>query len=635
VERLRLRRLAAPLLALALVTSAAGCTSSRHTGSSTTTQPSGPVFASSGTVVVAVPSLPTNFNPWSPAGANRITAEVMEQVWPQTFVTDSEMHATTEAGFVENAEVESISPFEVVYTLNPKAVWSDGVPIGVEDFIYNWHEQLAWASQLPESGLLAGYRDISAITSSNGGSTVAVTFSQPYSEWEGLFSDLVPEHIGAKYGWVAAFEGFDPKRVISGGPFEISQFVPGQELVLTRNPHYWTTPAHVSKIELELQSASVALAGLQDGTVDIAEEPDLPAVTAAVADAGRTGIALSKATSELPTLWQLCLNLTTPSLEEPGLRVGIEEALYLPEIASDSVGLADATVTAYANRLLLGASSAGVPTGIPSTGSTAGSGAGSAGAAGGGTSGIGSAVGYYNPSAAMSSFRSAGYELGAGGLLRSGGTGPAVVLSLLVPAGDSDVARAAAVIQAQLKAVGILVVIREMALVDMLGIALPGGQYQMAIAPFLLTPFAASQLSVYSGSVLPTVPLPGRGVNVSPSVAGSGTEPGAVEAGVVTRDIFGLSDPMVSSDIASALADLVPTTSASLLNAADALLWADAPSVPLFQEPVTLVHSTDIRAVSDSPTWAGVLWNAQSWAIQVSPRVVPNSFPPVAATTGG
>lgn len=634
MERLRPRRLVLLLLGLALVTSAAGCTDSRPGGSPTTTQPSGPVFATSGTAVVAVPSLPTNFNPSAPAGANRITAEVMEQVWPQTFVTDGELHATTEPGFVENAEVESISPFKVVYTLNPKAVWSDGTPITAVDFIYNWHEQLEWTPQLPDSGLLAGYRDISGITSSNGGSTVIVTFSQPFAEWEALFADLVPAHIAKQYGWVAAFNGFDPKKVISGGPFEITQFVPGRELVLSRNPHYWFTPAHLSQIVLEVQTSTAALAGLKNGDVNVAEVPDTPAVIGLVANAARAGIALTKVTSELPTLWQLCLNLTAPVLDEPDFRTGIEQALYVAEIASDSVGLTDASVAPYEDRLTLGANSSGGPSGSGSAGSGSGSGPGSGGkSSAGGVGGIGSPVGDYNPSAAISSFREAGYSRGSTGLLRSGGTGPPVTFSLLVPAGDLEIDQAASVVQAQLKAVGILVVIHQVPLTQMLGTALPMGQYQMAIAPFLLTSFAASQLPIYSDSVLPTVPSSGRGPKGAQAVGGSGTEPGAVEAGIVTRNIFGLDDPIVSSDVSSALTNLVPSTSDSFITAADTQLWADAPSVPLFQQPVDLVHSGDLRAVSDSPTWAGVFWDVEAWAIQVSPAVVPSSFPAIVTTT--
>jgi len=35
----------------------------------------------------------------------------------------------------------SLAPQKVVYTINPKAVWSDGTPITAADFIYAWQQQ--------------------------------------------------------------------------------------------------------------------------------------------------------------------------------------------------------------------------------------------------------------------------------------------------------------------------------------------------------------------------------------------------------------------------------------------------------------------------------------------------------------
>src|ERR1019366_10365711 len=98
-------------------------------------QSGGGVLADVGDVTVAVPSLPTNFNPSTPAGSNRITAEVMAQVWPQAFVTDNQFQQTLAPGAVDSAEVIGVTPFTVAYTIDPKAVWSDGVPITAADFI--------------------------------------------------------------------------------------------------------------------------------------------------------------------------------------------------------------------------------------------------------------------------------------------------------------------------------------------------------------------------------------------------------------------------------------------------------------------------------------------------------------------
>jgi peptide/nickel transport system substrate-binding protein len=614
VDWLSRRSLPALLLVLALVTGASGCTTS-GAGNGHTPPASRVVFAKGGTAVVAVPSLPSNFNPSAPDGANRITAEVMAQVWPQTFVTDNRLETTAEAGFVEDAEVESISPFTVVYTLNPKAVWSDGVPIGVADFIYNWHEQLQWAPRLPDSGLLAGYQAISSITSPNNSSVIDVTFSHVFTEWESLFSNLVPAHIAERYGWVDAFKGFDPAKVLSGGPFEISSFVPGVRLVLSRNPQYWFTRARLAHIVLEVQPSSATVARLESGGVNVAQVPESPEVGGLVAKAAGSGTSLTTLTSELPTLWELCFNTTAPLVDADAFRLGVAESLYAGEVTDDSVGLVYASAAPDESRLALGEAP-------PVAGSSGGG-----SAAGSGTPGTGDDV--YDPVAALSSFRSAGYLPGAGGALRAGGTGAAVTLSLLVPTKDLAVAQAASVVQAELNAMGIRVVLHSTSLNTMLGTTLPLGEYQMALAPFLLTPYAGTQIPIYSGSVLPTLPSPVPGDrSATPIVEGEddaagvpGVEPGAVEAGVVTRDISGLEDAAVTTDLTDALTNLNPADDLTLINDADKKLWLDVPTIPLFQQPVELIHSSDLRGVSESPTWTGVFWDAQVWEIQLSPVV--------------
>lgn len=582
--------------------------------------------------MVAVPSLPTNFNPSSPQGANQITAEVMQQVWPQAFVTDSQLATTADAGFLEDAEVQGLSPFTVVYSLNPKAVWSDGTPIGLADFIYNWREQLRFAPDLPNAGLAAGYDAISSITSSNGGSTISVKFSHPFTEWESLFSDLVPAQIGERYGWVAAFQGFNPARVVSGGPFEITSYSPGHELVLSRNPHYWFTPAGVAHVVLEVEPNSTLLGALEAGRVGIAQLTAGPGVDGALASAARAGLALTKLTVEVPTLWQLCFNVTDPTVASTALRDGIEYSLDLDEITSDSVALDDASAEPYGSRLSLGLGSQNGP-GSNGLGSGPSSG-GSSQSSGAGYTSLG--IGGYDLAAALSSFRTAGYVRDALGVLRSLSTGQPVALSLLVPVGIPAVERAAAVIQAELAAVGIAVSVHFTSLASMLDAALPSGTYQMALAPFLLTTFPADEVPVYTGSVLPPVPPPlpspvsrGRAAALSGAVhsgnATAGSEPGAAAAGVVTRDVFGLNDPTLTNDLAQALTNLNPQADQNFVNAAEARLWLDLPTIPLFQQPVDVVHDSAVRAVSDSPTWAGIFWDAQDWMIQQSPRVPPGS----------
>lgn len=631
---MRGRRLPALVLALALLTSTAACSTSSSGSSTTTSQSTTPVFAKNGTVVVAVPSLPTNFNPSAPQGANQVTSEVMAQVWPQTFVTDPELSTTAEAGFLEDAEVESLSPFTVVYTLNPKAVWSDGAPIGLADFVYNWQEQLKWAALLPDPGLAAGYEAISSITAGSTPSTVDVRFSRPYTAWESLFSNLVPAQIGQRYGWVAAFAGFNPARVVSGGPFEISSYTPGRQLVLSRNPHYWFTPAGLAHIIFRVEPAGKVLGDLARGSVGIGQVTAGPAADGAVAAAARRGEVLTKVTADLPTLWQLCFNLTDPTLGSVAFRDGLQYSLDLDEIAADSVGLQDASAVPYSSRLELGV---GSPFGPGTNGLGNGpSSNGSPSPPPGGYTGLG--IGGYDLAAAVSSFRAAGYVADSQGILRSVKTGAQAHLSLLVPTGVAAVASAAEVIQAELDAVGIAVTLQSISLSAMLSTVLPSGSYQMALAPFLLSTFPVDELPVYTRSVLPAAPsslppsLPARRVTPLeegrvPAGPAIGSEPGAPVGGVVTRDVFGLDDPTLTSDLTEAMTNLNPAQDLNLVNAAEARLWLDLPTIPLFQQPVDVVYDSNIRSVSVSPTWAGIFWNAEDWLIQKSP--------PVAATQPG
>jgi ABC-type transport system substrate-binding protein len=598
-----------------------------------TTRPGGVVLAKVGQITIAVASLPTNFNPSTPAGSNRITAEVMAQVWPQTFVTDNQFQQILAPGAVDSAEVIGVKPFTVSYTIDPKAVWSDGVPITAADFIYNWHEQLHYAPELAESGFVAGYRAVRQMTSSNGGRTLTVTFRHNFAEWESLFADLVPAHVAKQYGWVSAFDGFDPTKVISGGPFEITSFVPGREVVLSRNPHWWLTPPRLSRIVLKEMPRSAALAGLANGTVALAEVSPGPSVTSAVADGAAAKIDLVDPVAQLPYIWQLCFNMTDPVLSDATVRRAIAFSIDRGAIVADSAGLEDSSLSADDSRLTI-AGEPGTATARP--------------------------VGGHFVRTALHLFSLAGYAPGGDGYLRIGGVGRPLTLSLLVPTGDWTVQRAAEEVVAQLQGIGVKVVLETASLNDLLGSRLPEGRYQLALAPFLVSRYSAAIAPVYSTPVLPVTTAAASGTGSSgtsgSSTGGSGSsgstgsstgssgtvgsgpssvvtnlpwstrtvvgrEPGAVVAGVVTRDVFGLNDATVDRRFMQALSNLSLTTEEAVVNGTDARLWAELPTIPLFQEPVSLVHEKALIGVSEGPTLAGPFWNAETWAIQLSPAV--------------
>jgi peptide/nickel transport system substrate-binding protein len=563
-------------------------------------------------VTVAVPYLPTNFNPSTPKGANSVTQMVMEQVWPQAFVVDPEFEAETQ-GFIDSAEVVGLRPMTVSYVIDPKATWSDGYPITAADFVYNWQQRLLTGAQLASAGVLAGYRDILSIAGSNGGKTVTVIFKSAYADWEGLFANLVPAHIAEKSGWSTAFAGFDPGDVISGGPFIISSVEPGKRLVLTRNVKYWGPPAHLQSIVFLVEHTERdTLTGLGNGSVSIAQLPPAADLDAMVARDDTYAPQLSIATTATPDLWQLNFNLNAPVVDNPLMRQALALSTDRDQLVADSVGLDDPATSGAESRIF--------SDGEPGAGSE------------------GSSLGY-NPVGAAALFKALGYLPDQNGVLRDNGVGAPLTLTITGPEGDAVAEALELQLQAEWAACGVTLVIHNVTMTRLLSVALPEGRYEIALAPYVIPTFPSWAAIDYTDPVTPA-PAPQSTISLhggssSPGTAGSGTgnawwwsvstpqgtEPGAVTAGAVTRDVTGLNQTGVSTDFEQIMVELNTQSEAVLMSKLDGLLTHYLPTLPLFQTPVSLVQRSDIVNVSESPTSAGPMWDAEDWVIELTATV--------------
>jgi peptide/nickel transport system substrate-binding protein len=620
------RRIAtATAVALALACALAGCSNGAvpPTGTAITTLPARAiVLENGGSATVAVPYLPANYNPSTPAGANRITQMVMEQVWPQPFVIDPQFEPET-TGLIDSAELVSVSPQTVQYDIDPKATWSDGTPITVSDFIYNWHEQVANASSLPFSGILEGYRSISSVTGSNNGQTVTVVFATPYSDWESLFSNLIPAHVAARVGW-AGFARFNPAVDVSGGPFEIASVTPGKDLVLQRNPRWWGKPAHLQQIVFRVVAAGTDPWGLLvSGAVDVDEMTPSPTVDEEAALAG-----LPAATTLSPLTWQLCFNLNDPVVSVADVRQAIAQAMDRNQLAADTIGLLDPGAPVLESHIFL----ADAPGAQDNSG----------------------AFGSVDDAKADALLVQAGYRLAedgyyvlgppatGAGTVGLGTVGAPLVLTLTGPSGSTIAAGVEGEFQAEMKAAGIEVHVENVPAKTLVSSVLPTGAYQIALAPFVESPFESLSAPIYAG-----VPDAATGSTVihdasSSSYAGVGSLDGpsamvgtldgapsskgaASGSTFVTSNVTGFVDPAISTLYAQADMQLNPATARGLYNEIDTLLWQELPTVPLFEMPVTLVTERSLVNVEESPTWAGPMWNAEDWAIAENLQPAPTT----------
>jgi len=227
-------RLGPILCGLAVAILLSGCAKA---GSTTTTVTY--VAVSGGTISFGMSQGPTGCNPHTPTGSTSATRLLLAAVLPSPFVVDGTGTVTPNSNLIQQSELVSTKPETIIYTLNPQAVWSDGVPITAKDFIYAWHQQKADAPAAPGSvASVAGYRDIASIKGSNKGRTVTVVFHALFADWQMLFANLLPAHIMETVGWNPQCPSVNPAIDLSGGPFEITSVSAQTALLESIPPEY-------------------------------------------------------------------------------------------------------------------------------------------------------------------------------------------------------------------------------------------------------------------------------------------------------------------------------------------------------------------------------------------------------------
>ena len=140
------------------------------------------VVASGGSSVVHLPGPWAGFNPNTPAGANSTTPSLLAAVLPSAYVINPKLVPQVNTDLLESVEATATTPLTIQYVINPRAVWSDGVAVTADDFIYAWQSQqggVVDVTGLPDQvASTLGYRDVASVTGSHGGRTVTVVFSR-------------------------------------------------------------------------------------------------------------------------------------------------------------------------------------------------------------------------------------------------------------------------------------------------------------------------------------------------------------------------------------------------------------------------------------------------------------------------
>ena len=144
------------------------------------------------TLTLSVPG-PFNGCSYLDSGATPTTDAILDLVRPSAFVTSANNTLAGESGAIASAELISLQPETVIYTIAADQSWSNGVPFLGSDLVGWWQRARSLSSAVSD-----GYRAIKTLTVSPDGLVVTAVFATPYADWNLLFRDV--EAIGTRKG---------------------------------------------------------------------------------------------------------------------------------------------------------------------------------------------------------------------------------------------------------------------------------------------------------------------------------------------------------------------------------------------------------------------------------------------------
>ncbi|MGV9856706.1 ABC transporter family substrate-binding protein [Streptomyces sp. NPDC003442] len=223
--------------------------------------------AGTGTLRWALDATPTTLNAFQKT-ADTGTQRIAGAVLPALYTLDARGRAQRNGDYLASADVTSTDPKQVVvFKLNPKAVWSDGRPIGAEDFQAQW-KALRGTDEKYGTARNAGYDRIAKVEPGDKEHEVKVTFAKPYTDWRSLFTPLYPKSV---MGNPAVFTAAANKGLAVGaGPFMVRR-VTDSEVTLVRNPRWWGDRARLSRVVFQAVPAEKRAEALIAGRLDLAE----------------------------------------------------------------------------------------------------------------------------------------------------------------------------------------------------------------------------------------------------------------------------------------------------------------------------------------------------------------------------
>ncbi|WP_018599035.1 ABC transporter family substrate-binding protein [Mycobacterium sp. 155] len=284
-----------------------------------------------GNLRLALTEFPSNFNPLQLDGGTGDVGSLSKPTLPRAFVVAADGTTKVYTDYFTNVELTSTNPQVVTYTINPKAVWSDGTPITWEDI----KSQVDATSGKNPAFIIAapnGSERVASVTRGVDDRQAIMTFAEPYADWRGMFAGngrLLPKSMTAdpEVFNKGQLNGPGP----SAGPFIVSNIDRGaQRITLTRNPKWWGAPPLLDSMTFSVLDDAARIPALQNNAIDATGTASLDELTIA---RNTPGISIRRAPS--PSWYHFTFNGAPGSiLADRSLRQAVAKGIDRQAIAN-------------------------------------------------------------------------------------------------------------------------------------------------------------------------------------------------------------------------------------------------------------------------------------------------------------
>ncbi len=199
-----------------------------------------------GSVEFAVQNFPETFN--NLLGDKKRTKEVTRVIMGSGLIAENPVNGRVVPGL---AKSWSISKDGRTYTfhLRKGLKFSDGKPLTAEDVIFTYRELILNPEVKTEKRSLLRIDNQLPEIKKLDALTVRFKIPEPYGPFlKSVSTGIYPRHVfkgvsTAKFNnsWGLKTAANKPEKIVGAGPFQLKKYVPGEEIVLSRNPYYYKT----------------------------------------------------------------------------------------------------------------------------------------------------------------------------------------------------------------------------------------------------------------------------------------------------------------------------------------------------------------------------------------------------------